>query len=130
MTSTKLEIPGYVVGTWTIDPVHSYVGFVIKHMMVSKVRGRFTDVAATIVTAEDPLDSTVTATIQAASIDTNNAMRDDHIRSADFFDATNHLTLTFASTRVRHEDGQFYIDGELTIRGVTKLVTLAVETPE
>ena len=130
MTSTKLEIPGYVVGTWTIDPVHTYVGFVIKHMMVSKVRGRFTDVEATIVTAEDPLRSTVTATIRAASIDTNNSLRDDHIRSADFFDADNHPTLSFTSTRVRHEDGQFSVDGELTIRGVTKPVTLAVETPE
>ena len=130
MTSTKLEIPGYVVGTWTIDPVHSYVGFVIKHMMVSKVRGRFTDVEATIVTAEDPLDSTVTATIQAASIDTSNSMRDDHIRSADFFDAQNHQAMAFTSTGIRHEDGQFSIDGELTIRGVTRPVTLDVETPE
>jgi polyisoprenoid-binding protein YceI len=130
MTETQVQIPGYVAGRWRIDPVHSYVGFVIKHMMVSKVRGHFTQVEATVVTAEDPLDSTVTATIQAGSIDTNNSMRDDHIRSADFFDAANHPTLTFASTGIRHVDGQFYIDGDLTIRGVTNPVTLQVETPE
>jgi polyisoprenoid-binding protein YceI len=130
MTETQVQIPGYVAGRWRIDPVHSYVGFVINHMMVSKVRGHFTQVEATVVTAEDPLDSTVTATIQAGSIDTNNSMRDDHIRSADFFDAANHPTLTFASTGIRHVDGQFYIDGDLTIRGVTNPVTLQVETPE
>lgn len=130
MTATRLQIPGYVAGRWAIDPVHSYVGFVVKHMMVSKVRGRFADVQGEIVTAANPLDSTVTATVQAASIDTNNSMRDDHIRSADFFDAANHPTLTFTSTGVRHEDGEFFIDGNLTIRGVTRPVTLAVETPE
>lgn len=130
MTETQIQIPGYLAGRWTLDPVHSYVGFVIKHMMVSKVRGRFTDIEATIITAGDPLDSSVTATIQAGSIDTNNSMRDDHIRSADFFDAANHPTLSFASTRIRHADGQFFIDGDLTIRGVTKPVTLQVETPE
>jgi polyisoprenoid-binding protein YceI len=130
MTETQIQIPGYLAGRWTIDPVHSYVGFVIKHMMVSKVRGRFTEIEASIVTTADPLESSVTATIQAGSIDTNNAMRDDHIRSADFFDAANHPTLSFASTGIRHLDGQFFIDGNLTIRGVTKPVTLQVETPE
>ena len=83
-----------------------------------------------IVTAADPLDSSVTATIQAGSIDTNNSMRDDHIRSADFLDAANHPTLSFASSSIRHVDGQFVIDGDLTIRGVTKPVSLQVETPE
>ena len=130
MTETQIQIPGYLAGRWTVDPVHSYVGFVIKHMMVSKVRGRFTEIEASIVTTADPLESSVTATIQAGSIDTNNAMRDDHIRSADFFDAANHPTLSFASTGIRHLDGQFFIDGNLTIRGVTKPVTLQVETPE
>jgi polyisoprenoid-binding protein YceI len=76
------------------------------------------------------LESSVTATIQAGSIDTNNSMRDDHIRSADFFDVANHPTLSFASTGIRHVDGQFFIDGNLTIRGVSKPVTLQVETPE
>jgi polyisoprenoid-binding protein YceI len=129
-SSTQDQIAGYTAGTWTIDPVHSHVGFVIKHMMVSKVRGQFGTFSGEITTAEDPLDSSVTVTIQATSIDTNNSMRDDHIRSADFFDAENHPTLSFTSTAVRLEDGEFFIDGDLTIRGVTKQVTLTVETPE
>ena len=130
MTATELQIPGFVAGRWTIDPVHSYVGFVIKHLMVSKVRGRFAEFEGEIVTAGNPLDSSVTATIQATSIDTSNAMRDDHIHSADFFDAGNHPTLSFTSTGIRYDDGDFLIVGSLTIRGVTKSVTLAVEMPE
>jgi polyisoprenoid-binding protein YceI len=130
MASTQIEIPGYVAGTWTIDPVHTYVGFVIKHMMVSKVRGRFATVSGQITTTPDPLDSSVSVAIAATSIDTNNTMRDDHVRSADFFDAEHHPDITFTSTAVRHEDGEFFIDGKLTIRGTTKPVTLAVEPPE
>jgi polyisoprenoid-binding protein YceI len=130
MTSTQLEIPGYVAGTWTIDPVHSYVGFVIKHMMVSRVRGHFATVSGQIIAAAVPLDSSVSVTIAASSIDTNNTMRDDHIRSADFFDAEHHPEITFTSTAVRHEDGEFFVDGTLCIRGTSKVVTLAVEPPE
>jgi polyisoprenoid-binding protein YceI len=127
--TTDLQIPGYVAGTWAIDPVHTHVGFVIKHMMVSKVRGRFGTFSGQIVTAANPLESTVTVTIEATSIDTDNEMRDNHIRSADFFDAENHPSITFASTAVRFEDGEFFIDGDLSIRGTTKPVTLTVETP-
>jgi polyisoprenoid-binding protein YceI len=123
------ELPNYVAGTWHVDTVHSYVGFTIKHMMVSKVRGRFTRFAAAFSTAANPLESTVTATIDATSIDTQNAMRDDHIRSADFFDAGTHPTLTFTSTGIRYEDGEFLLDGELTIRGTTKPITLALDSP-
>jgi polyisoprenoid-binding protein YceI len=130
VTVTDVQIPGYVAGSWKIDTVHSHVGFVIKHMMVSKVRGQFDTFSGEIVTAANPLDSRVSVSIEATSIDTNNSMRDDHIRSADFFDAENHPTLTFTSTGVRYEDGDYYIDGDLTIRGVTKRVVLAVETPE
>lgn len=130
MTSTTdLQIPGYVAGTWVIDPVHTHVGFVIKHMMVSKVRGRFGTFSGQIVTAANPLQSTVTATIEATSIDTDNEMRDNHIRSADFFEAENHPQITFASTGLRHEGGEFFLDGDLSIRGTTRSVTLAVETP-
>jgi polyisoprenoid-binding protein YceI len=78
--------PGYLTGTWKIDPVHSEVSFSIRHLMVSKVRGRFTDFAGTFTTAEDPLRSAVEATIQLASLDTANADRDAHVRSADFLD--------------------------------------------
>jgi polyisoprenoid-binding protein YceI len=130
VTVTDLQIPGYLAGTWVIDPVHSHVGFVIKHMMVSKVRGRFGTFTGEITTAADPLHSRVTASIDATSIDTNNSMRDDHIRSADFLDVANHRTLEFVSTGVRFDDGEFFIDGDLSIRGVTRPVSLAVDTPE
>ncbi|GAA4581799.1 YceI family protein [Planotetraspora phitsanulokensis] len=130
MTVIDLQIPGYVAGTWVIDPVHSHVGFVIKHMMVSKVRGHFGTFTGEITTAPNPLGSRVTASIDATSIDTNNSMRDDHIRSADFFDVPNHPTFEFVSTGVRFEGGEFFIDGDLTIRGVTRPVSLAAETPE
>ena len=123
------ELPNFTAGTWTVDNVHSYVGFTIKHMMVSKVRGRFTSFTAGFTTAEDPLGSTVSATIDASSIDTHNSMRDDHIRSADFFDAANHPTITFASTGVRFAGGEFLVDGDLTIRGVSKPVTLTLDSP-
>lgn len=132
MTSTtELQIPGYRSGTWTLDPVHTYLGFVIKHMMVSKVRGRFTTFSGQIVTdTANPLESTVSVTIEATSIDTDNEMRDNHIRSADFFDAEHHPQITFVSTAVRHESGEFFVDGDLTIRGTTRAVTLAVESAE
>ena len=129
MTSALPELPNYAVGTWTVDTVHSYVGFTIKHMMVSKVRGRFRSFTAEFTTAENPLESTVTATIDATSIDTNNEMRDNHIRSADFFDAGDHPSITFTSTGIRFEDGGFLLDGELGIRGVVKPVTLTLDSP-
>lgn len=129
MTFTEVQIPGYLAGTWQIDPTHSHVGFMIKHMMVSKVRGHFTSFRGQIVTAPEPLRSSVTATIDASSIDTGNEGRDDHVRSADFFAADQHPTLNFRSTAVRYENGDFIIDGVLTICGVTRPVTLALETP-
>lgn len=129
-SAAPVEVPGWVAGTWTIDPVHTHVGFVIKHMMVSKVRGRFKEFSGTIVTAANPADSTATVTIVAASMDTGNEMRDGHIASADFFDAEHHPELTFASNGVRIEDGDWFLDGDLTIRGVTRSVTLQGEPPE
>ena len=106
MTAAPL-IPGYIAGTWDIDPVHSDVSFTVRHMMVSKVRGRFTSFSGQIVTGEDITGSTVTATIDARSIDTGNEQRDNHIRSADFFDADNHPTWTFRSTGVRADGDDF-----------------------
>jgi len=124
-----IEIPGYVTGTWTLDPAHTYIGFTVKHMMVARVRGRFTEFEGTIVTAPDPLASTATVTIQATSIDTNQEFRDNHIRSADFFDAANHPTISFALRGLRPEGDGFAVDGELTMRGVTKPITLSAELP-
>ena len=99
--ATRTQIPGYVSGTWDIDPVHSDVSFTVRHMMVSKVRGRFGTFSGEIVTGPDLTASSVTATIEADSIQTGNEQRDGHIRSADFFDVENHPRWTFRSTGVR-----------------------------
>jgi polyisoprenoid-binding protein YceI len=125
--STVTSIPGYLAGTWSIDPVHSEVGFVVRHMMVSKVRGRFRTFSGEIVTAENPLDSSVTAEIDLSSIDTGNEQRDNHIRSADFFDIEAHPTMTYRSTGVRADGDNFVLDGQLTLKGVTRDVPLKLE---
>jgi polyisoprenoid-binding protein YceI len=124
MTST---IPGYKAGTWTIDAVHSDVSFSVRHMMVSKVKGRFGTFDGTIVTAEDPTASTVTANIDLSSIDTNNAQRDGHIKSGDFFEVENNPTMTFVSTGVVADGSDWAITGNLTIKGNTHPVTLTTE---
>ncbi|RBY95855.1 hypothetical protein DQ237_11965 [Blastococcus sp. TF02-8] len=126
MTST-VQIPGYIAGTWDIDASHSTVGFSVRHMMVSKVRGYFREFTGEIVTAENPADSTVTATVDLGSIDTRQEQRDAHIRSADFFDAENHPQMTFRSTAVRTDGADWVVEGDLTIKGNTKPVTLALE---
>lgn len=121
------DIPGYRAGTWTIDPVHSDVSFTVRHMVVSKVRGHFRNFTGQIVTAEDPLASTVTAEIDLASIDTGNEQRDAHIRSADFFEVEHYPTMTYRSTGVRADGDGFIVDGELTLKGVTRAVPLRLE---
>lgn len=127
MTSPAAQIPGYIAGTWDLDPVHSTIGFVARHLMVSKVRGQFTSFEAQIVTAPNPLESTAAATIDLSSVSTGNEMRDNDLRSTNFFDVASHPKMTFTSTAVRLDEGTFLVDGDLTIRGVTKPVTLAVE---
>jgi polyisoprenoid-binding protein YceI len=128
MTSaTTTSIPGYLAGTWDIDTSHSDVSFTVRHMMVSKVRGRFGAFSGEIVTGENLAGSSVVATIDATSIDTNNEQRDGHIRSADFFDVENHPQWTFRSTGVRADGDDLVVDGELTLKGVTKPVSLALE---
>ena len=124
---TLTGIPGYVAGTWSIDPVHSEVGFTVRHMMVSKVRGKFRTFSGEIVTGENPLDSTVTAEIDLSSIDTGNEQRDAHIRSADFFEVETYPTMTYRSTGVRQDGDVYILDGKLTLKGVTKDVELALE---
>lgn len=130
MTTTAnqpLTLPGLTTGTWTIDPSHSEVGFVVRHMMVSKVKGRFAKVQGTITVAEDVLNSSVEATIDAASIDTRDENRDNHLRSADFFEVETHPTLNFRSTGIRRDGDDFVLDGDLTIRGTTRPVSLELE---
>jgi len=127
MTVTDVEIPGYVAGTWTIDPVHSEVSFTVRHMMVSKVRGRFDTFEGTITTAPDPLQSSVTATVDLGSVNTGNETRDNHIRSEDFFHTEKHPTMTFRSTAIRPDGEGFLLDGDLTLRGITRPVTFRLE---
>ena len=127
MSTTAVNIPGYVAGTWAVDPVHSEVSFVVRHMMVSKVRGRFDKFEGTFVTAEDPLASSVTASVDLSSVNTGQEQRDAHIRSADFFHVDEHPTLHFTSTGVRPGGDNFLLDGDLTLRGVTKPVTFKLE---
>jgi len=126
MTATTL-VPGYVVGTWDVDATHSTVGFSVRHMMVSKVRGYFTRFTGELHTAEDPAQSTVTATIDMDSIDTRQEQRDAHVRSADFFDVANHPVMTFRSTGVRADRADWVVTGDLTIKGATRPVELALE---
>lgn len=128
-TTTPVEslIPGYHAGTWEIDAAHSDVSFTVRHMMVSKVRGNFREFAGEIVTAENPTHSAVTAEIDLASIDTNNAQRDEHIRSADFFDVASYPKMSFRSTGVRAEGRHWVVTGDLSLHGVTRPVDLAVE---
>lgn len=125
--TTLLEIPGYKAGTWVLDPAHSEVTFSVRHMMISKVRGTFGVKSATIVAPENPLEASVTASVDVASVDTKDEGRDAHLRSADFFDAEQFPTLDFVSTGVRAEGGDFLVDGDLTIHGITKPVTFEVE---
>ncbi|MDG4806979.1 YceI family protein [Micromonospora sp. WMMD1120] len=121
-----LTIPA--AGTYVLDAAHKRVGFVARHMMVSKVRGEFNEATATITVAEDPLQSSVVATIQAASIDTTQADRDAHLRSPEFLDAEKFPTLEFRSTGVKsHSGSEFVLTGDLTIRDVTRPVELEVE---
>ncbi|MFB9902589.1 YceI family protein [Allokutzneria oryzae] len=125
--STAIQIPGYVAGTWAIDPVHSSVEFSVRHMMVSKVRGRFTSFSGELVTGENPLESRVTASIDLTSINTNNEQRDAHIRSKDFFDVETFPEMTYRSTGLRADGESFVLSGELTLHGVTREVPLALE---
>jgi polyisoprenoid-binding protein YceI len=111
--------------TWKIDPSHSNVEFAVKHLMISTVKGLFSDVEGEIVIAAgEPSRSSVTATLKAASIDTRTGQRDDHLRSADFLDAPNFPEITFKSTRITGDASEFKVTGNLTIRGVTREITL------
>ncbi len=114
-------------GTWQIDPVHSEVSFSVRHLMVSKVRGTFSRFSGSIHVGDNPLDSSVEATIDMDSIDTRDATRDAHLRSADFFEVERYPTMTYRSTGIRAEGDGYVIDGELTLHGVSRPVELAVE---
>jgi polyisoprenoid-binding protein YceI len=114
-------------GTWTVDGSHTTVGFTARHLMITKVRGRFGAVEGSVTIDADPLQSSVQATIDLGSIDTGDAGRDEHLRSADFFDVANHPTMTFTSTGIKEDGGDFLLYGDLTVKGVTHQVELDLE---
>ncbi len=113
-------------GTWAIDPVHSAIGFSVRHLMVSKVRGTFNTFSGAIVVAEDGTPS-VSAEIVVDSIDTGNEQRDAHLKAADLFDAEKYPTATFVSTGVRADGDDYVVDGDFTLKGITKPVQLKLE---
>jgi polyisoprenoid-binding protein YceI len=128
MTTTTTNF-STLTGTYTLDPSHSRVGFVARHAMVTKVRGSFNEFDGTAtIDGDNPSNSSVQVTIQVASIDTRNQQRDEHLRTNDFLDVEKYPRITFTSTSVAHDgDNDFEVTGDLTIRGVTKSVTLPLE---
>ena len=121
---SKLDVP---TGTWPIDPSHSSVNFSVRHMMVSKMRGAFASFAGTITIPTTPSTQPSRSTIDAGSIDTHDDKRDDHLRSTDFFDVANHPEITFRSTALEPHGDDDRLVGELTVKGITRPVTLDVE---
>jgi polyisoprenoid-binding protein YceI len=128
MTATTTEYRT-VTGEYTLDAAHTRLGFVARHAMVTKVRGAFNEFEGkALIDGENPENSSARVTIQAASIDTRNAQRDEHLRGNDFLDLATYPTITFVSTAIRHVGGtDFEVDGDLTIRGVTRAITLPLE---
>ena len=119
--ATEQGIVRVPTGTWAVDPIHSSVGFEVKHMMISTVRGHFKQYEGTLEAAEDYRDSRIWGSVQVASIGTNNPDRDEHLRGPDFFDAERWPSITFESTAIEHiEGGSYRVSGNLTIKDVAR----------
>ena len=129
MTTTTTTDFKPLTGTYALDPAHSRLGFVARHAMVTKVRGAFNEFeGTTVIDGEDPSKSTVSITMKVDSIDTRNAQRDGHLRTNDFLDIENYPEIRFVSTAIEHEGGNdFQVTGDLTIKDVTKSVTIPLE---
>lgn len=128
MSTTLVSAPSLPAGTWNLDPNHAHVGFTVRHMMVAKVRGSFNDFSAEITVGENPLDSKLSALVQMASIDTGNADRDGHLRTNDFFSVDEFPTMSLVSTGfVDNGGGNYTLNADLTIKGVTKPVAFELE---
>jgi polyisoprenoid-binding protein YceI len=125
--SSVTDIPGFVAGTWAIDPVHSEIAFSVRHLMVSKVRGRFETFEGEIVTGDDVLDTQATVSVVLWSINTGHEDRDNDLRSDNYFEVDKYPTMTFRSTSIKAEGDGFVVEGDLTIKGVTRSVPFQVE---
>jgi polyisoprenoid-binding protein YceI len=123
------DLSALTPGTWNVDPSHSTVGFVARHLMITKVRGRFTDFSGVIEVAPDPLQSSVRATVDLASITTGDEGRDAHLRSADFFDTDGGGSpiMSFVSTGLKEDDGDYVLVGDLTVMNATSQVEFSLE---
>jgi polyisoprenoid-binding protein YceI len=129
MTATRTldDIQAPAAGTWAIDPTHTTVEFIGRHLVFTKVRGRFTGVSGAVTVADDPNASSVEITLDAASITTGTPDRDAHLKSADFFDVESYPEITFKSTSVEWKGHEGTVTGDLTVRGVSKPITLDVD---
>jgi len=126
MSNDTITLPK--VGTYTVDPAHTEVGFVARHLVGTKVRGRFGEFSVTFTVAENPEESTLEAEVKAGSIHTNQSMRDDHLRTNDFLDVENFPTITLKSTSLKKvTDSEWKLTADLTLRGVTKPVEFDLE---
>lgn len=128
---STLAIPQTEISTWSIDPAHATAEFKVKHMMIANVRGHFSKITGVLSHAEgDPTKSSVEATIEAGSIETREPQRDAHLKSEDFLHVEKFPTLSFKSSNIKVAgDGELKVEGDLTIRGVTRKVTFVVEGP-
>ena len=130
MSTTLDPRPGALAdlspGTWAVDPAHSTVGFVARHLMITKVRGHFSDFDGAVTIAPDPLASSVVASVRLASVDTGSAERDGHLRSPDFFDVETHPEMTLTSTGIRPDGDDYVLSADLTIAGITRPIELAL----
>ena len=126
-SSPHTTIARPAAGTYNVDPVHSTIGFVARHLVASKVRGRFTDFVGAITIGDTPESSSVEATVQAASITTDNEMRDAHLKSPDFLEFETYPTLTLKSTKVSAKGDDFEVVADLTIKGITKSIAFDLE---
>jgi polyisoprenoid-binding protein YceI len=127
MSDTSTATTQLPTGTWNIDPAHASIGFSVRHLMISKVKGTFKSFSGSVTVPEDPFQSVVHVTIDPNSIDTGDANRDQHLRSADFFDIEKYPNAEYVSTGVRPSGDGYVVDGELSFHGVTRPVTLDLE---
>ena len=126
-TVTTSKLDQLAAGTWNVDVSHSNVSFTARHLMITKVRGRFTSFTGSVTIADDKLQSSVTATVDMGSVSTGDTGRDAHIVGADFFDAETFPTMTFVSTGIEPAGSDYVLKGDLTIKGVTKPVQFDLE---